>query len=292
MITFFTDTDCDYTKKDALEDDYKLISMPYAMGGDNIYPYEDFDEFDDKTFYQTLRELKKEELPTTSALGKDRYIAYFEPEFKKGNDICYVHFSAKMSATFGFMQLALKELAEKYPERKFYDIDTKGITIPSFAIAKEIAELRRQGKTIDEILSWAELEVDKFATYFYANDLKFFRKSGRVSGLAAMFGTILGIRPIITMDQNGVMTSIGKERGKENAINAIIKKVEELGENIKEHKITIAHCDAYSDVEMIIARLEEKFGKLDNIVVHPVNPTSGAHCGPDSLGVCFHAIHR
>ena len=292
MITFFTDTDCDFTPEDAAKYGYKLISMPYCVNGKTVYPYVDFDVFDDSAFYKMLRGLKKEELPTTSALGKDKYIEYFEPEFKKGNDICYVHFSAKMSATFGFMQLALNELQQKYPERKFYDIDTKGITLPSYAIAQEIGEMALAGKSIEDILAWADVEIDKFATYFYANDLKFFRKSGRVSGLAAMFGTILGIRPLISMNQEGIMASIGKERGRENAVNAIVKFVEDLGENIKEHKITIGHCDAQTDVDMVIAKLEEKFGKLDNIQVHAVNPTAGSHCGPDTLGVCFHAIHR
>ena len=292
MITFFTDTDCDFTPEDAAKYGYKLISMPYCVNGKTVYPYVDFDVFDDSAFYKMLRGLKKEELPTTSALGKDKYIEYFEPEFKKGNDICYVHFSAKMSATFGFMQLALNELQQKYPERKFYDIDTKGITLPSYAIAQEIGEMVLAGKSIEDILAWADVEIDKFATYFYANDLKFFRKSGRVSGLAAMFGTILGIRPLISMNQEGIMASIGKERGRENAVNAIVKFVEDLGENIKEHKITIGHCDAQTDVDMVIAKLEEKFGKLDNIQVHAVNPTAGSHCGPDTLGVCFHAIHR
>lgn len=292
MITFFTDTDCDFTPALAEKYGYKLISMPYSLKGKTVEPYVDFSSFDDAAFYQTLREVTKDELPTTSAITKEKYVGYFEPEFAKGNDICYVHFSAKMTATFGFMQLALKELAEKYPERKFYDIDTKGITIPSFAIAQEIGELILSGKKIDEIMRWAETEVDKFATYFYANDLKFFRKSGRVSGLAAMFGTILGIRPIISMNSDGIMASIGKERGKENALNALVSYVETLGENIRDHKITIGHCDAKADVDALIKKLEEKFGKLDNIQVFPVNPTAGSHCGPDTIGVCFHAVHR
>ena len=141
-------------------------------------------------------------------------------------------------------------------------------------------------------MNWAKTEVDKFATYFYANDLKFFRKSGRVNGLAAMFGTILGIRPILTMNSEGMMASIEKERGKEAAINKIVSYVETLGDKIKDHKIVIGHADAMGDVELIRAKLEEKFGKLDNIVIVPVNPTAGSHCGPDTLGVCFHAIHR
>ncbi len=292
MVTYFTDTDCDVTREVAAKYNYKLISMPYTMGDKTIHPYEDFETFDDKAFYGTLRTLSKDQLPTTSAHGKEKYIEVFEPEFAAGNDVFYVHFSTAMSASFGFMNMAVEELKAKYPERKFYEIDTKGITIPSYNIVCEVGDMRAAGKTPEEILKWAETEVDKFATYFYANDLKFFRKSGRVGGLAALFGGAIGIRPIIYMSAQGKMESIGKEIGKEKAINRLVTYVEELGENIKDHRIVIGHCDCYDDALKIIAKLEEKFGKLDNIEVHPVNPTAGCHCGPSAIGICFHAKHR
>ena len=197
-----------------------------------------------------------------------------------------------MSATFGFMNMALAELKEKYPERKFYEIDTKAITISSLSMVLEISEMVKAGKSVDEVLKWAETEVDKFATYFYANDLKFFRKSGRVGGLAAIFGGAIGIRPIIYMGDDGKMTNIGKEIGKEKSIDRLVNYVAELGDNIKDHRIILAHCDCPEDIEKIVAKLEAKFGKLDNIMLSPVNPTSGAHCGPGAVGISFHAIHR
>ena len=292
MITYFTDTDCDVTSAVAKKYGYKLISMPYSIFGKDVHPYVDFDEFDDKSFYQTLRKASKDELPTTSALTKEKYIEYFEPEFAKGNDIFYVHFSARMTATFGFMKMALDELKEKYPDRKFYEVDTKGITIASYNIACEIGDMILSGKTPEEILLWAKTEVDKFATYFYANDLKFFRKSGRVGGLAAIMGTIIGIRPIITMDSGGVMTNIGKVRGKEAAIEKLLYYVDELGEDIKDHRIIIGHCDCMDDALRLKSGLEAKYGTLDNVEIVAVNPTAGSHCGPDTIGINFHARHR
>lgn len=292
MITYFTDTDCDINAQVAKKYGYKLISMPYSLFDKTVYPYIDFDEFDDKTFYQTLREVSKDDLPTTSTLTKESYIEYFEPEFKKGNDIFYVHFSSKMTATFGYMKMALDELKQRYPDRKFYEVDTKGITIASYIITCEIGDMILEGRSPEDILKWAETEVDKFATYFYANDLKFFRKSGRVGGLAAIMGTIIGIRPIITMDGNGVMTNVGKVRGKENAINKLLSYVDELGDNVKDHRIIIGHCDCMGDALKVKEGLEEKYGKLDNIEIVPVNPTAGSHCGPDTIGISFHAIHR
>lgn len=263
--------------------------MPYTANGKDVFPYVDFDTFEPKPFYDMLR---GGILPTTCALNPEAYKEYFEPEFKKGNDIFYVHFSRAMSATFDFMDAALKELKVKYPERKFYEVDTKFITIGSYNILLEIGELFLKGKSVDYVLDWAKTEVDKFAVYFYADDLKFFRKSGRVTGLAAVMGSILKICPIIYMNSDGVMTSIGKERGRRKALERLVQYVVELGDNVTEHKVIIGHCDAQVAVDTLIEMLQAKFdGKLD-IEVIPVNPTAGSHCGPDSLGVCFHAIHR
>ena len=210
MLVFFTDTDCDITPEIAEEYGFKLISMPYLINEKETKPYEDFKEFDSKAFYDSLR---NGILPKTCAISPAKYIEYFEPHFKEGNDILYVHFSKAMSGTFNSMNIALEELQEKYPERKFYTIDTKAITALSYLIIKEIGKLYKEGKTIEELLSWAEENVDKYAIYFYADDLKFFKLSGRVSNFSATMGNILGIHPIIHISQEGVMTNVAKSKG-------------------------------------------------------------------------------
>ena len=289
MLILFTDTDTDITPELAKEFDYHLISMPYSIGDKTIYPYVDFDKFDAHKFYDGLR---SGILPTTSALNPDEYVKYFEPFLANGDDILYVHFSKRMSGTFNSLNLALNELKDKYPDRQVYLIDTKGITIGSINIVLEIGELYKAGKSIEEIQKWAEVEVDKFAVYFFADDLKFFARSGRVSGIAGFMGNIFGVKPIIYMGSDGIMTNIGKEKGRKNAVNRLVKYVEELGEDIKKHRIVVAHTDAPKIVEELITLLKAKFGDDLNILVMDVNPTAGSHCGPDSVGISFHAIHR
>ena len=171
MLVLFTDTDTDLTLEEAKHYQYKMISMPYSINDIEVKPYEDFLEFDYHKFYDILR---TGVLPKTSAISPLAYRNYFEEEFKKGNDILYVHFSKAMSGTFNAMNIAVEELLEEYPERKFYTIDTLGITILSNNIVKEIGDLYLQGKTIEEILSWADKNVLKFATYFYSDNLNFF----------------------------------------------------------------------------------------------------------------------
>ncbi|MDD6251921.1 MAG: DegV family protein [Oscillospiraceae bacterium] len=288
MFVFFTDTDMDVNSKLAKERGFELISMPYTLNDKDVFPYVDFEEFDSKAFYDSLR---AGSMPTTSAINTERYIQYFEPHFAAGNDIFYVSFSAAMSMTFNNMDEAVAILKEKYPERKFYRLDTKGITILSLNIFYEVSEMLKLGKTPEEIIKWAETEVNKFAVYFFADDLKFFKRSGRVSGISAAMGNLIGIRPIIHINDEGKMLSIGKEKGRAKALARLVSYVDELGDNVKDHKVIIGHTDAYETAAEIRDMLIGKFGELDCEIV-AVNPTAGSHCGPNCVGVSFHAKHR
>ena len=289
MWTYFTDTDTDITPEVAAQYGYKLISMPYSVDARSIYPFVDYDKFDSKAFYDMLR---GGVLPTTSAISEDEYIKYFEPEFAAGKDIFYVHFSAAMTMTFGNMYKALETLKAKYPERRFLAVDTKGITIVSYLIVREIGEMLNAGKTPEEIVDWAGTEVDHYAQYFFADDLKFFRRSGRVSGIAATMGGLIGIRPIIHMNAEGKMVSIGKEKGRNNAMNRLLSYVEEMGDDIKNHHFIIGHTDAPELAEQMAQMLKARFGddlKYEFVVT---NPTAGSHCGPNGVGVAFHSKGR
>lgn len=290
MYQLFTDTNTDITPEIASKYGYKLISMPYTKkDGIDVYPYVDYSEFDYKTYYG---ELRGGDIPKTFALSPKVYIDYFEPTLKEGKDIIYVHFSAAMSGTFNAMNIAWQELSEKYPDRRFCAIDTKAVSIGCYNIAIEIAKMAENGATIQEISAWAEKEVDKFAVYFYADDLKFFARSGRVSNLSATMGGILGIRPIININSDGVMKSIAKAKGRRGALKAVLQYVDTLQEDIKNYRVIIGHADAYDLALEMQEKLKQKYGSDLQTEIHVVNPTIGGHCGPDTVGVCFHAIHR
>lgn len=288
MLKLYTDTDTDFYPSLAEEYGYSLISMPYSIEAKTTYPYVDFDTFDAHAFYDRLR---GGVLPTTSAISKEQYMNYFIKDFIEGNEILYVHFSRAMTNTFDAMDQAIAELKEKYPKARFEEIDTKGITTISYAIVREVGDLVKAGKSLDEVLDWAKTEVDKFAMYFFADDLRFFRRSGRVSGLAATMGTLIGVRPLIHMSQEGKMVSVGTAKGRNNAMLYLLNKVGELGDDIASHRICIGHTDAPEIARQLGAMITEKYGH-QNIVYVDVNPTAGSHCGPNGVGVCFHAIHR
>ena len=289
MLKLFTDTDCDVTPEVAKKYGYTLIPMPYTLNGTTVYPYADSDTFDFHAFYD---ELRAGSIPTTSGISAERYTEIFEPVFAAGDDILYVHFSRAMTATFDAMDEAVASLKERYPDRQFYSIDTKGITIVSFAIALAVGDLILAGKTAEEAVQWAETEVDRHAIYFFADDLKFFRHSGRVSGLASTMGTLLGVRPIIYMNSEGKMVSIGSERGRARAIDRLMQYLDELGSDAASHRVIIGHSDVPEIAAEVEKKLREKLGNGTEILTVMVNPTTGGHCGPNGVGICFHAVHR
>ena len=197
-----------------------------------------------------------------------------------------------MTVTFRAMDEAVAELLKEFPERKFYHIDTKGITIVSYNLVRTIGDLYQAGKTAEELVEWAKTEVDHYAQYFFADDLKFFKRSGRVSGISATMGTLLGIRPIIYMSEEGKMVSIGKERGRANAMQRLVNTVAELGDDIKSHRFIVGHTDAPELANELSDMLRARFGDDLNIEIVVTNPTAGSHCGPNGVGVSFHATRR
>lgn len=289
MTTVFVDTDCDVTPQFCKEHGFKLISMPYSINGEEVFPYESFDVFEYHEFYEKLR---SGILPNTSSISEYKYREYFEPEFKAGNDILYIHFSPVLSCTFTVMNSLVEQLLEEYPGRKFETINTKTITVGALNIICEISDMLKAGKSIEEVKKWTDENAEHFPVYLFADDLKFFHHSGRVNGLSAVMGSILGIRPIIHIDSEGHFIVLGKERGRMKALQRIMDYIDELGDNIKEHRVIIGQADCSEIADKAIDMLRSKYGDDLKIEVIPVNPTAGSHCGPDTLGISFYAKHR
>lgn len=290
MIKIFVDSDCDFTLEDAKKYDLGMIPMPYEWEGKHVQPYLDWETFDFHPFYEKLR---SGVVPPTSAVNPEEYIAFFEPTLKEGKDILYISFSNALSSTFNFLRLAKEELLEKYPDRFIEVIDTKGITGLSYSIGLDIIEYVQSGEhSLEEIKAYAKDVVDHTACYFYADNLKFFAKSGRVSGFAALMGGIIGIKPIIYLDDEGRMVTFEKARGRQKAIDRLVEIVENLQDHIEDHRVIITHTDFPEGAEILKQKLIEKFGDKLNFETRYVNPTNGCHAGPDCVSVTFHAKHR
>ena len=149
-----------------------------------------------------------------------------------------------------------------------------------------------EGKNKDEILEWAKEHVPHYATYFYADNLDFFAKSGRVSNFSKFFGNLIGIKPIIYLNPEGKMINLAKERGANKALRKLLEYYDTLAIEKYDHRIIIGHTDALDKAQKLANMLIERYGDKLNIEYSVVNPTIGSHCGPDCVGISFYAKHK
>lgn len=290
MFTIFVDTDLDVTPSIASKYGFKLISMPYVIDDRLYYPYKNDYSDDLNKFYNLL---KSGVVPKTSSLNVSEYVEYFEPELKKGNDILYIHFSSAMSGTFKVMDMAINELKERYPNKRIETIDTLSITVGGLSIVEDIGDKYLNGLTdLDALIEYGKSIIQHYTVYFFATDLKFFKKSGRISNFAGFMGDIIGLKPIIYINDKGSMVSIAKARGVNQVINKIFDYIDENQLDIEKYRIIIGHSGAFDVLDSVRKKLKEKYG--ENLLIQEtfVNPTIGSHCGPNCLGISFHCKKR
>lgn len=290
MYKIFVDSDLDVTPKYAAKHDLGLLKMPFIINEKIYYPYSESDDFDFLGFYKAL---EKGIVPKTSALNMNEYIDAFEPVLKEGKDILYIHFSSAMSGTFQVLKNAKDELLEKYPDRRIETIDTLSITAGGLNIIEDLIKYKEShNSTIEELKAYSETIIQRYAIYFFATDLKFFKRSGRISNFAGFMGDIIGLKPVIYVSKEGVMTTLAKAHGIKQAISKIFEYMDKVGDEVEKHHIIIAHTAAFEAVELVRNKLKEKFGDNLDIEEILVNPTIGSHCGPNCLGISFFAKER
>lgn len=282
MSVFFTDTDCEMWFTDAEELKMNVIGMPYTINGQE-YVYDYGKNTDFEAFYNDMREGK---IATTAALNVQNYIDYFEPVFAAGEDIFYVHFSSQLSCTFNSMEKALEELKEKYPERKLIKFDTLNISVGAGIQAIEACKLHNSGASDEEVLEFLNAFRDKVAIYFYVDSLQYLRRGGRISAMSNLMGTLLNLKPILTVTKDGKLEKLCVVKGKKKAADFLFDKFEK--EYLEDDKYDVFVLDASN--KEIGDELAERFrnsGKKISIRRMPIGPVVGAHSGPGTVGCIF-----
>lgn len=286
MSVLICDSNCElwYTRAKELGLDY--ISMPYTIDGQEYY-YDLGEKTDFKDFYDRVR---KGSVPITSALNPENYKEILEPYFAKGEDILYISFSHAMSGTFNQLNTALKELHEKYPDRKCTVFDTNSISLGAGIQVEQAAILKQKGASDEDIINYLKDFTNKVAVYFVVDDLMHLKRGGRLSAAAAFAGTLLGLKPMLTFNAKGGLDVIAKISGKKKAIRTMADKViNELADTDKPVYLVDADCPA--DADLLEQMIKEKRPEA-KIVRQVVGPVIGTHCGPGTMGVIFAAEKR
>ena len=286
MSILLCDSNCELWFERARELKLDYISMPYCYN-DEEYGYDLGEKTDFKKFYSAVR---GGAIPKTMALNPENYKEILTPYFKAGEDVLYVSFSHAMSGTFAQLDKALEELYKDFPERKCTVFNTNSISLGAGLQVEAAAELKLKGASDEEILAFLKEFTDKIAVYFMVDDLMHLKRGGRLSAGAAVAGTLLSIKPILTVSAGGGLDVYEKALGRKKAMRALAEKVKtELTGT--EYSVYIIDADCKEDgdeLEKMIKALRPDA----KTVRQPVGPVIGSHCGPGTIGIIFVADKR
>ena len=278
---FMTDSDSDLPFHLKEQYDIPVVYMPYALDGKEYF--DDLGQMlDSKSYYDKMRAGAS---PVTSALNEEAYLEYFEPVLKE-KDLLFVAFSSKLSCTLQSANAAREKLLQKYPERTFIIVDTLSISGPMTLLVLKAHEMYRAGKPIQEVADWLENNKLRAAAYFTVDDLKYLKRGGRISAVAATVGTMLDLKPIIVEASDGTLKAGDKIRGRKKAIAYIVDQCVAARPDPAESPIIVLNADAPEDAERAKSLLEQKIPGV-NVLVENVGPVIGAHAGPGTVAVCF-----
>lgn len=281
MSKFFCDSNCElwFSRFDDLN--LSLIKMPYTIDGVES-SYDLGRKGDNRDFFNKMRGGANVK---TQALNMMDYIDYFEPVLSSGEDILYVTFTHAMSATFNSMNQAIEELKAKYPERKITTVDTKKISMGAGMVIYYAAKMHNDGANDEDVVKFVETFRDKVKVYFTVDDLVYLKRGGRLSAFKAMMGTILNMKPIISMSDDGKLVNIGTVKGRKKAIHTV---VDYLSSDLVDtsYPISIMNGDTDEDTEFTVSLIKEKYPDVE-IWQQLIGPVVGCHCGPETIGMIF-----
>ena len=285
MSKFFCDSNCElwFDKVESLGINY--ISMPYTVG-DKEYYYDLGKNTDNRKFFEDMR---KGAVPKTSALNMQDYLDNIEPVIKSGEDIIYVTFSHKMSATFESMAKAIQQLKQTYPERTVSVVDTKHISMAAGIVVYYAAKLHNEGASDAEVVKFVESFRERVKCYFTVSNLIYLKRGGRLSSFKAFVGTLFDIKPIIS-NIDGKLENIEKSKGRKKSLKDITGYLEKDKVDLS-YPIVIMNADCDPDADYTIAAIREKYPQAD-IWEQLVGPVIGSHCGPDTIGMIFVAAEK
>ena len=241
-----------------------------------------------KDFYGLLRAGKK---ATTSAVGIDRFMSAMEPILKEGKDILYLGFSSGLSGTYNAGFVAASEIAEKYPDRKIYTVDTLAASMGQGLLVYLAANKKADGASIEDVRDFVENNKLNMCHWFTVDDLMFLKRGGRINAATAVMGTMLSIKPVLHVDNDGKLISISKARGRKAAIDALCAKLGETGTDLTEQTVFISHGDCIDDATYLANKIKEKYSVKD-VIIGFIGPVIGAHAGPGTLAVFYLGTHR
>ncbi|MDO4371232.1 MAG: DegV family protein [Clostridia bacterium] len=288
QFALFTDSSCDLPLHLAEEMELTVLPLTLHMDGSDYKNYLDERDITYPDFYAAL---PKAQSVKTSATNTQAFIEAMEPVLDAGQDILYIGFSSALSGTCNAGFQAAAELREKYPDRKIYCVDSLCASMGEGLLVTLADQKRRTGASIEEVRDYVEDTKLHVCHWFTVDDLNHLKKGGRVSATAAFLGTMLGIKPIMHVDNAGRLIPVDKQRGRKASVRRLADEMQRLAINPAEQKVYISHGGCEEDAKTLANIIRERMGTTD-ITIGYVGPVIGAHSGPGTLALFFLGTER
>ena len=280
-----TDSGCDLPNEILEKLDLKMVSLSLIFQG-NTLP--DSVSGDIKAFYDAMRQ---GESASTAAVNPDGWSQVIENELKQGLDVLVIAFSSGLSTTYQSAVIAAQELQEKYPERKIFVVDSLCASLGQGLLCHYAAKKRDEGLSIEQLAAWLEKNKLNLCHWFTVDDLVYLKRGGRVSAATALVGTLLNIKPVLHVDDEGHLVSVSKTRGRKASIQAMVEQMVNLSLPGENDFITICHGDCYEDAQMLADLCKEKLG-VKEVFIGYTGAVIGSHSGPGTLALFFMGKQR
>ena len=276
----FTESNADLTAELVQQLGVEVLPMLFSLDGKEYNNYPDNRELDPHDFYDALR---AGGMSTTSQINQTTFEEAFSPVLEAGKDILYLAFSSGLSGTYHSACLAAEELAEKYPERTVRVIDTLQASMGEGLVVYYAATLKNEGKSLAEVADWFEANKMRVCAWFTVDDLMFLKRGGRLGGGAAVMGTLLGIKPVLHVDDEGHLVPMEKVRGRRASLDALVKHFQATVLDITGGTVFLSHGDCQADCDYVADKLRA-LGVKD-LHIGDIGPVIGAHSGPGTVAL-------
>ena len=283
-----TDSSCDLSAGMADELGLSVLPLSFSIGEKEYLNHLDGREMSAGDFY---RHLRSGEPASTAAVNVDAFVRVMEPILEAGKDVLNIAFSSGLSNTCHAAQMACAELAEKYPQRKIFAVDSLAASLGQGMLVYYAVQKKREGLTVGQLRDWVEENKLHLCHWFTVDDLNHLKRGGRISATTALIGTMLSIKPVLHVDDEGHLINMGRARGRRASLDALVDHMGETATDPQDQTVFISHGDSREDAEYVASEVKRRLG-VKNTVINYVGPVIGAHSGPGTIALFFFGTHR
>lgn len=282
-----TDSSCDLSPSYIDAHPLKVLGLMYTINGET-FEDDNFRAITPKSFYDRIRQGQTSK---TTLINTERYVEFFTPILQQGEDILYVGFSSGLSGSVQSAMIAANQLKEQFPQRDIRVVDTLAASLGQGLLVHYALANQSKGMSLADNAKWLEDHKLNLAHWFTVDDLNHLRRGGRISATTAILGTMLSIKPVMHMDNEGHLIAMSKTRGRKQSLKALVEEMGRLVVHPEAQDIFISHGDCLEDAQYVGSLIQQRF-PVQSITYHEVGPVIGSHTGPGVVALFFMGDHR